>query len=88
MVVVLSPEANEEQAATTVNRLNTVITERGGIIGDREDWGVRRLAYPIKKFQEGNYVMERFTASPAAVVELARALDATEEVIRHLVTRV
>ena len=88
MVVVLNPEANEEEVSATVQRLDDFITERGGAITDHQNWGLRALAYPIQNFQEGNYVLTLFTADPAAVPELDRAVEASEDILRHLVTRV
>lgn len=48
--------------------------------------GKRRLAYEIKKFRDGIYVLVNFTAQPAVVAELERQLKISDEVIRHLVT--
>ena len=87
LVLVLSPEATEDEVNTTVERITGLITERGGSVSDPEIWGVRRLAYPVQKFQEGNYVLARFSTDAKEVVELDRNLNAAQDVLRHLVTK-
>ena len=47
--MVLSPEATEDEAKSTVERITEVITQKGGEITHQENWGVRRLAYPIQR---------------------------------------
>ena len=88
LVTVLSPEASEEEVAATLERVANFITEHKGSVSDREDWGVRQLAYPIKHFQEGNYVLTRFALNSTDVLELDRSLEASENVLRHLVAKV
>jgi len=86
LVVVFTPEATEDEAAAAVERVTGFISDRGGSVTAREDWGVRRLAYPIKKFQEGNYVLLRFGLEAKDAKELGSTLQAAQDVLRHLVT--
>lgn len=88
LVMVLSPEAAEEEVAAAVERVTEFITERGGEVSNHDTWGLRRLAYPIKRFQEGNYVLAHFSMDAAQLRELERSLIASEDVLRHLVTKV
>ena len=53
LIVVLSPQANDEEVTATIERFDSLITEKGGELSEQEDWGVRRLAYPIQNFSEG-----------------------------------
>ena len=79
----------DEQALVTVNeRVYKFITAAGGEILKREDWGKRRLAFPIAKFTEGFYSVLQIKLAPTAVRNLERNLQLTEEVLRYLVTRV
>ena len=87
LVMVISPEADEEQAAVAVERVTDFVAERGGSVSEQQDWGVRRLAYPIQRFLEGNYVLMRFMLDAKDVTELGRALNASQELLRHLVTK-
>ncbi len=86
LILVLSPQANEEEVTATIDRFNSFLTESGGELTEQEDWGVRRLAYPIQNFSEGNYVLKRFKAEPQSVVELGRRINASENILRHLIT--
>ena len=87
LVAVLSPESTDEEAEATMERIAAFISERGGAVSERESWGVRRLAYPIQRFQEGNYVLTRFSLNGQDVVELDRNLNASQDVLTHLVTK-
>ena len=87
LVMVLSPEASDEEAEATAERVAGFITERGGEVSERNTWGVRRLAFPIQRFQEGNYVLTRFSLSGQDVVELERSLNASQGVLTYLVTK-
>ena len=64
------------------------IVAAGGQIVKVAPWGRRRLAYPIDRHREGSYHIILFEAPPEAIVELEHTLLITEEVLRHLVTRV
>ena len=84
LMMIISPEANETEIADTATRVANFISGRGGIIYDQAHWGLRRLAYPIQKFQEGNYVLTRFALEPAGIIELDDSLKASDDVMRHL----
>ena len=86
LVVVLTPEAGEAEAAVSVDRVAGFITDRGGTVSVRESWGVRRLAYPIQNYREGNYFLMRFELDAGETRELDQTLQASQDVLRHLVT--
>ena len=87
LVLVISPETGEEEATGAVDRVHRFITERGGSVTNQEQWGVRRLAYPIQGYYEGNYVLTEFTSEPTLAGELEANLVSTAEVIRHLLVK-
>ena len=87
LVMVLNPEATEEELSATVERVDGLIANGGGSVGEHETWGLRRLAFQVMRQREGNYVLTRFTSEPGAVGELNRSLKASEDVIRFLVTK-
>lgn len=87
IVFILTPEANEGEVNAAVERVSAFIMERGGTVSEHEVWGLRRLAYPINKFMEGIYVLAKFTLDANDVLALDRSLNTSEDVIRHLVTR-
>lgn len=87
LVMILSPEATESEAAQTVKRISDIISEGGGNISQQENWGIRRLAYPIQRFIEGNYFITRCQMEAQAAAELDQTLNAAQDVMRHLVFR-
>jgi len=87
LVLIISPEVPGEKFDTVVDNVSQFIAEKGGIISDVEQWGKRRLAYPIKHCGEGNYVLTRFKLKPALSKELEASLQISEEILRHLLIK-
>jgi small subunit ribosomal protein S6 len=87
LVVVLSPELQEDAVTGGIDKVHQAITSRGGQIDDVNNWGRRRLAYPIKRHLEGTYVVTQMKLDPTQVVDLENNLRISEDVIRHLVIR-
>lgn len=87
LVVIISPEIAEEEIPATVEKISQFIIERGGSIAEVNQWGKRKLAYPIKHFVEGNYVLTQFTMEPRLTEELEASLGISEEILRHLLVR-
>jgi small subunit ribosomal protein S6 len=85
---VVRPTLDEQTLATVNEKVDKFIANAGGEILKREDWGKRRLAFPLAKFTEGFYSVLQLKLSPVAVRDLERNLTLTEEVLRHLVTRI
>ncbi|HXG36255.1 MAG TPA: 30S ribosomal protein S6 [Dehalococcoidia bacterium] len=88
LLMVISPDLDNESVPATVDRVQQFILERGGQITQVDNWGRRKLAYPIDRFQEGNYVVTQFRLDPARVRDLESTLQLAEDVIRHLVVKV
>ena len=87
LVVVVRTEAEEEGYEATIESVNNYISSHGGVVSDIERWGKRRLAYPIKHYGEGNYVLTRFQMKPEHNRELESNLRISEDVIRHLLIK-
>lgn len=87
LVVIISPEIDEEEIPTTVEKINQFIIERGGSIAEVNQWGRRKLAYPIRHFMEGNYVLTQFKMESRLTEELEASLGISEEILRHLLVR-
>ncbi len=87
LVLIISPEVLGEKFDTVVDNVSQFITGKGGIISDVEQWGKRRLAYPIKHFEEGSYVLTRFKLKPTLCKELEANLQISEEILRHLLIK-
>jgi small subunit ribosomal protein S6 len=88
LMLVLRPDLPDEQVQALLDRATRAIAAGGGQIVKVSPWGRRRLAYAIGQFHEGSYFLVLFDAPGDAVLELERGLNISEEVMRHLVTRV
>lgn len=88
LMLVLSPDAPDEQTQAVLDRATRAIAAAEGQIVKVSPWGRRRLAYAIGQHREGSYFIVLFDAPADAVLELERILNISEEVLRHLITRV
>jgi small subunit ribosomal protein S6 len=88
LMLVLRPDLADDKVQATLERTARAIAAGGGQIVKQAPWGRRRLAYPIDHCREGSYYVLLFEAPATAIVELERGLLISEEVLRHLVTRV
>jgi len=87
LAFILNPEVNEEQTQTILGRVSQVVANHGGQIVKVNQWGRRRLAYPIERHRDGMYVFIDMILTPETVIELERTLKVSEEVLRHMVKR-
>jgi small subunit ribosomal protein S6 len=88
LMVVIRPDAPEDVVQGVIDRATRAVIGAEGQIIKVSPWGRRRLAYPIGQYREGSYFIVVFDSPPEAIAELERQLNITEEVMRHLVTRV
>ena len=86
VLYIISPDLGEEDTAALVEKFKALI-EANGTLNELEQWGKRKLAYPINKTNEGYYVFVDFTYKPEEVAVLKRALGYNEQVLRHIVVR-
>ena len=83
-VYILNPDLNEEQIAALVERFKSVV-EANGTVTEIDEWGKRRLAYPINDLMEGYYVLMTFNADAAIPQELDRIFRITDGVMRSMI---
>ena len=88
LMLVLRPDLPDDKTQAVIDRTTRAILGSGGQIVKVAPWGRRRLAYPIDRHREGSYHIILFEAPAEAIVELERGLLITEELLRHLITRV
>lgn len=86
-LVLMSPELTEETRKEILGNLSGVIERDGGKIGLVDDWGVRTLAYPVRKLTRGHYVRLDYTAPGAAVAELERNIRITDGLFKFVTVR-
>jgi small subunit ribosomal protein S6 len=88
LMLVLRPDVADDRSQAVIDRTTRQIVASGGQIAKVAPWGRRRLAYPIDRHREGSYHIVVFESPAEAIAELERGLLITEELLRHLVTRV
>ena len=88
LMLVIRPDVADDRSQAVIDRTTRQLVTGGGQIVKVAPWGRRRLAYPIDRHREGSYHIILFDAPGEAITELERSLLITEEVLRHLVTRV
>ena len=87
-VFIARNDITQQQVDTIADQISTVIAEQGGTVRKREYWGLRGLAYRIKKNRKGHYVLLGLEATPAAILEAQRQLGLHEDVLRELTVRI
>ena len=86
-VFILTPVLSDVQMKEAVEKFSKVITDNGGTVVNTEEWGLRKLAYPIAKKSTGFYTLIEFDADPKNVRKLETAYRRDERVIRFLTFR-
>ncbi|OPA79027.1 30S ribosomal protein S6 [Paenibacillus selenitireducens] len=86
VMYIIRTDIEQEVVQAAVEKFQGIISN-GGEITKHDVLGKRRLAYEIKKFRDGHYVLVNFTAEPAVVAELERVMKISDEVIRYLITQ-
>ena len=87
VALIIRPEVEEEGQAALIERVGELHTSEGGEVADVETWGRRRLAYPIRKIQEGYYDFIQGQFSASVLPELERTIKLNEDILRHMVIR-
>ena len=88
LVYIVTPTVGDEELPGVLGKVNEFVTRKGGSVSEVTQWGRKKLAYPIKKCGEGNYVLAKIELKPAGIKELESSLKLSSEVIRHLLVRV
>lgn len=83
-IFVIDSALTDEAIAGLVEKFKTLV-EQNATLGEVNEWGKRRLAYPINDLNEGHYVLMTFTAAPELPAELDRVLKITEGVMRSMI---
>jgi small subunit ribosomal protein S6 len=87
LMVILDPSLEERTVEPSLDKYLNVVRKDGGSIESVDIWGRRRMAYEIKKNQEGIYAVVSLTAEPDTVKELDRQLTLNESILRTKVIR-
>ena len=84
VLYIINPALGEEDTAALVARFKE-LAEGHGTVTEVDEWGKRRLAYPINDLEEGYYVLMTFTAAAAIPAELDRIFRITDGVMRSMI---
>jgi small subunit ribosomal protein S6 len=87
-VFIARQDISGAQADALAESFAQLVADNGGEVKKREYWGLRNLAYRMRKNRKGHYVLMNLDAPPAAVAELERTMRINEDVIRYLTIRV
>lgn len=83
-IFILRPDLGESQIKQSLKRVGDIVSNGGGELIEADEWGVRELAYRIKRERRGYYVRLDYVASSAIMNEVERNLKLMDESLRHL----
>ena len=87
-VFIARNDVTQQQVETIADNIGTTLGEHGGAVVKREYWGLRNLAFRMKKNRKGHYVLMNISAPAAAVAEMERNMRINEDILRHMTVRV
>jgi len=87
-VIIVRQEATVQQVESLADFLGNLIEENSGKVSKRENWGLRSLAFKIKKNRKGHYVLLNIEAQSAAIHEMERQMRLNEDILRYLTLRI
>lgn len=86
-VMVIVKPAEEEAVNALIEKVEALIARVGGTVEKVDRWGKRRLAYAVKKFTDGFYVLINFESDPAQIKEIDRVMKINDEILKHLIVK-
>ena len=87
VMYIIRPDMEQEDCDSVIKRFSEQIEKDGGKIGQMDVWGKRRLAYPIKHFEEGYYILCDFEGDNRTIDELTRTMTMADDIIRFKILR-
>ena len=88
VMFIVRPDVEDEEADKLIEGFGNTIKTGGGVLKSAEKLGRRKLAYQVRKFNDGNYILLTIEANGAVVLELERRLRVTEPVIKFITVRI
>ena len=86
-IYILKADMEKEEMTTLIEKFKTLVESAEGKIESVEEWGTKKLAYPIQKMEQGYYVLMNFEAKPEFIVELERMYKINDKVIKFITVR-
>ena len=87
-VIIARQEISAEQVEKLADEIDLILKNNEGRTEKRENWGLRTLAYKIKKNRKGHYLLFNYECEPDAIIELERQLRLNEDVLRYLTIKI
>ena len=87
-VFIARQDISSAQTEALTEQFSQIITDQGGTVSKKEYWGLKSLAFRIKKNRKGHYVLLNIDAPAASVIEMERNMRLTEDVLRYLTVKV
>ena len=87
LVFIVDPRLSDEEVVSLTEEYKAMITAADGKITKEESWGRKKLAYPIRKLNEGKYVLLYIEAKTSPCVEVEQRMRQNEKILRYLTTR-
>ncbi|MBO4819366.1 MAG: 30S ribosomal protein S6 [Firmicutes bacterium] len=84
LMVIIDPALEDDKKEAAIENVKNIIAEAGEV-SETDVWGLKKLAYPIQKKNEGYYVVMQFTAEPELPKELDRRLRIADAYMRHII---
>ena len=87
-VIIIRQETSTQQVEALADTFEDIVKQSGGSVKKRENWGLRSLAYKIKKNKKGHYILLNIEAPPTAIHEMERVMRLNEDILRYLTLRI
>ena len=87
-VIIIRQETSTQQVEALADTLEDIVKQSCGSVKKRENWGLRSLAYKIKKNKKGHYILLNIEAPPTAIHEMERVMRLNEDILRYLTLRI
>ena len=87
-IFILRPSLGEEEITKVIENSEQIVLDQGGAIISQNKWGMRKMAYPIKKEPQGYYIFSDFAATPGAVAEIERKFRIDDAVLKYLTVKI
>jgi small subunit ribosomal protein S6 len=83
IIYIINPNQTDDEFNEIIEKVNNLIVAQKGVIIKTQKWGKQRLAYTVKKFNNGFYVLVDFCADPGVTTELERNLNLDDRIIKY-----
>ena len=87
-VFICRQDISQQQVESLTENLTAILSEHGGIVEKTEYWGLRSLAYRVKKNRKGHYSLLNITADHSAISEMERQMSLNDDILRFMTIRV